>query len=976
MSYAAPQTRCAPNPSRISQSLGTVNALTPLGAVVSIARLNPVFLMSVPQESRMSTTPRTTVFLAVLAFFVVSGGSGLLYQVVWTRRLVLLFGATSYAVSTVLAIFFLGLAIGSWLGGRVADRSDRTLFLYGVFEILIAAWAVLFLLTIGSAESAVVGLLRGVAQWRPAGIGIRAALATVMLIVPVSLMGATLPLLARFAVASGGRTGWRVGALYGWNTLGAVAGCALTGFYLLPTFGYSGATWIGAAGNATVGLLAIALSRVTSPAALSSAKVVEPERVDRTVKMVIGAFAVSGFCALALEVFWTRLLAVAFVGTTYAFTTMLAAILSGIGIGSLAAAPIADRVRHPVLVLGLVQASIGAACLWTMSIFAELPANLIEWQSNSGWDWEGVMRATVIASFLTLFLPTFLFGAAFPLVVRSVTRNKAGIGGSVGRAYAANTIGGVIGAVAAGYALLPFAGTQNGIQAVSMLLVASGFVLILASPGAKAFGKLAAAIVVIALTIAGFRAAPSNVSATVNRAHVPAHHEVLMDHEGVEGTVLVSGPTADTGHFDRVLWINAIQATQSIEKGVKMNRFQGVLPLLFDREPETALFMCFGSGVTAGTLAQTPLKRIDAVEIAPDVLKAAPLFGEVNYNVIENAKMNFIIDDGRNFLLTSREQYDVITFEPMPLALAGVSTFYTKEYYRLCRKRLAPRGLVSQWVPMHSLHPDIVRPLVATFAAAFPEYCAWFVNADLFLIGSDEPLSISYAHAQAVFDDPVLGPALRQVGIPDETELIANFVMGRDAVRAFAGDASPMSDDRPWAEFEAPKWIYGRTVQDTLGLLRERHESPLTLLDTTGLPTQEAEEARARIQRRYEARRHDLQGLQDFYGGIRLGKTDAAFKAALDTDPNDETARYYLRQICLQRIPLFVHWEEYEDGLDYVDEMLTYLPEFPELYMYRGDLQFGLGEREAAAASYTQYLERGGTASHALDRKLAVEENR
>jgi spermidine synthase len=923
--------------------------------------------MSISRDSKSTGTPShqggapsTPAFLAVLLFFLVSGGSGLLYQVVWTRRLVLLFGATSYAVSTVLAIFFLGLAIGSWLGGRLADRSQRTLIVYGVFEILIAGWAVLFLLTIGRAETFAVELLRDVAQWRPAAIGIRAILATAMLIVPVSLMGATLPLLARFVAASGSRAGWRVGVLYGWNTLGAVVGCAVTGYYLLPEFGYTGATWIGAAGNAAVGLLAIAMARNASQQPTPTADVAPDDAHDRSRSFVIAAFTVSGFCALALEVFWTRLLAVVFVGTTYAFTTMLVAILCGIGAGSLAAAPIADRVRNPVLLLGLLQALIGAACFWTLSIFAGLPVNLAEWQTQWGWDWDGVMRATVFASFMTLFLPTFLFGAAFPLVVRSVSHRATGVGGSVGRAYSANTIGGVFGAIAAGYVLLPLAGTQNGILFASLLLVVSGLALIVKSPGPRIIGKLVAMTIAVVVSVGAYTAVPSDVSRAVNHAHIPAHHEVLMDHEGIEGTVVVSGPAADTGHYDRILWINAIQATQSIEKGVKMNRFQGVLPMLFDREPETALFMCFGSGVTAGTLAQTSLSRIDAVEIAPDVLKAAPFFSEVNYNVIENPKMNFIIDDGRNYLLTSQAEYDVITFEPMPLALAGVSTFYTEEYYRLCRERLAPRGLVSQWVPMHSLNPDIVQSLVATFAASFSEYCAWFVNADLFLIGSDEPLAISYSHAQAVLDDPVLGPALREVGIPDATELIASFVMGREAVRAFGGNAPPMSDDRPWAEFEAPKWVNERTVQDTIALLRERFESPISLLDTDDMAEDVANEARTRIQRRFEARRHDLEGLQQFYGGSRLNRTDLPFKAALDADPGDATARYYLRQIVLQRVPLFAAWQEFDEGLVYIEEMLPYLPEFPELFLYQGDLYYELKEDERASVSYAKYLDLGG----------------
>jgi spermidine synthase len=215
---------------------------------------------------------------------------------------------------------------------------------------------------------------------------------------------------------------------------------------------------------------------------------------------------------------------------------------------------------------------------------------------------------------------------------------------------------------------------------------------------------------------------PDDVSRSMNDWFVPKDHEVVYYTEGIEGTVMVTGPTSGRIDSDRVLWINAVQATASIEKGVKMNRFQGVLPLFFDRKLDNALFMCFGSGVTAGTLALSPFEQIDTVEISRDVLESAQYFKTDNFDVLSNDRINPIIDDGRNYLLTTDKQYDLITFEPMPLALSGVSTFYTREYYELCLAHLSEEGLVSQWIPLHNgLSIAIIKSLMKTFADVFPE---------------------------------------------------------------------------------------------------------------------------------------------------------------------------------------------------------------------------------------------------------------
>ncbi|HIJ66112.1 MAG TPA: fused MFS/spermidine synthase, partial [Candidatus Hydrogenedentes bacterium] len=302
-------------------------------------------------ENEQSKASGLTVFVVTLAFFFVSGACGLLYQVVWTRKLVLLFGTTAYAVSTVLSVFFLGLGLGSLWGGRLADRCRNPLFLYGTFEVAIGLWALVFILCVGWGEAGVVAVLRLTAGTRAMSIALRAALAAAFLILPVVLMGATLPLVAKFVTVDARARGLRVGALYSINTFGAVVGCAAAGFFLLPALGYTRATLVGVAANGAVGGLAIVLSRRSAAAAhpesRSDERLAEAEpraaTAPRVAALVLLTFAVSGFCALALEVLWTRLLVTVFLGTTYAFTTMLTTLLCGIALGSAFASSWVDR---------------------------------------------------------------------------------------------------------------------------------------------------------------------------------------------------------------------------------------------------------------------------------------------------------------------------------------------------------------------------------------------------------------------------------------------------------------------------------------------------------------------------------------------------------------------------------------------------------------------------------------------------------
>lgn len=905
-------------------------------------------------------------FGAALLFFFVSGACGLLYQVVWTRKLVLLFGTTSYAVSTVLSIFFLGLALGSLWGGRMADRSRRPLLVYGVLEILVGLWALLFILAIDAGEGAVVSVLRFFGPTRGLGVALRALLAMAFLLVPVTLMGATLPLLARFVTLRGPPRGGRIGALYSLNTLGAVAGCAATGFFLLANLGYTRTTLVGAALNVGVGLLAVALglrgrrAGAEAPEPVAGAESGPARSVAAF--LVVAAFGLSGFCSLALEVLWTRLLAIVFLGTTYAFTTVLTTVLCGIALGSAAASALIDRRRHRVALFGAIQVLTGAACLFMLALFPLLPEKLAEMRVQAGFEWRHVVLAKFWLSFLVLFLPTFLFGMSFPVAVKAAALDHKNLGRGVGRLYAANTLGGVLGALAGGFLLIPVLGTHRGILLLSLLLGLMGLALVSVCPTLPKKGKGLLATASAAVMLLAALLLPGDVSRSINEGIIPDDHRMVYYREGVEGTVVVSAPREETHGTDRVLWINAVQATASIEKGVKMNRFQGVLPLLFDRHPKNALFMCFGSGITAGTLALFPFERIDAVEISRDVLDAARLFKEDNFDVTENPRVHFIVDDGRNFLLTTPERYDVITFEPMPLALAGVSTFYTREYYELCLDRLQPGGIVSQWVPLHGLNEDLVRSLTKTFIDVFPETSAWFINAELFLIGSNQPLRIDYTLAQTrIMENDVLRSGLEEVYLRDLPELLACHFMGKEGLARYARDGDLLSDDRPWAEFAAPKLVYERAVAEALDILAPYREPATALLvpedRESWAATVEA------VERRHRAHVQDMEGLKLYYSGGFGSRPEDEFRKSLAIDPNDYNAQYYLAEVLFAKGQLSTRWDEPEDAIGLLLEARRYAPHRADILLALGDAYHAAQRAQDAQNAYRDYQTLGGHAS-------------
>jgi spermidine synthase len=374
----------------------------------------------------------------------------------------------------------------------------------------------------------------------------------------------------------------------------------------------------------------------------------------------------------------------------------------------------------------------------------------------------------------------------------------------VGDLYAANVVGSIAGALVTGFVFIPLIGTHASLWVLSACLLVSGTVLMTVNRQGSlasrrwlpAFGLVAAAGI--------FAVYPSDLSRAIHEGWLGDKEFISFYEEGTTATVMVGDFPPDLSEHERIL-VNGSSASNSTLYGLSVNRIQGCLPFLFDQMPKKILAVCLGTGITFGTLAQFDIEHMDGIEISPEVIQAASRFEEENYGVVGNERVSIHIDDGRNFLLKSKQKYDVITMEPMPPALAGVVDMYTREFYQLCLDHLEPGGIMSQWVPLYYLGYEDIKMLYHTFAESFPYVLVFSHSFDTFLVGSNQPLELSPEKYRERLrsDDLVRDLAAIRLSSPDQ--MMGTFFMDREALLDMAGAAPVVTDDLPYVEFTAPK---------------------------------------------------------------------------------------------------------------------------------------------------------------------------
>lgn len=747
---------------------------------------------------------RDAARLPVLALcFVASGAASLVDQVVWLRYLGLIFGNTTWAAATLLAVFLGGLGLGALLIGRFGDRLRRPLVAYAVFEVAIALLAVASPQLLGWIDHAYVAVYRawGNQPWLFAAG--RAALAAAFLLPPTLLMGATLPLVLRGALPARARVGRATALLYGANTAGAVAGTALSGFVLVPTIGLRAALLVAAALNLLAALGALAVSREVPAAAPDPAAAPPPRRRQ---SWLLALFFAMGATSLAYEVLWTRALVFYLGSSVYAFSLMLLLVLLGIALGSLLVAPWADRLRAPLLALAVVELALAGWAPVQVLLFGRLNDMLAGAATAlSPGSFLGVAAAQLLAVLPLLLPPTILMGMSFPLAVRALHSDPRLLGSDVGRVYGWNTLGSVCGSLAAGFALIPALGTQRALIAVAVANALLALALAWRLPSRPL--RVAAAAAPALLLLAALLLPRDLVILAAGMFRHDQPGDLVHFREDAQATVTIRRLPSATGPF-LSLELNGVNVAGTSPDLYAIQKLQGHLPLLLAREPRAVAHIGFGSGGTAWAVSRHPVEDILVVEISPQVLAASDrYFAPINHGVLADPRVRVEINDGRNFLLATTESFDAVLSDSIHPRYAGNGSLYTEEYFALLRDRLRPGGVASMWLPMYSLSPRNFAMILRAFETAFPHVQVWYepsaLNSFTVVTGSvDRPVWDGAALA-AAFAEPVVAGQLADLGLRRPADLLPLLLATERELQPWTSTVPPHSDELPAVEYES-----------------------------------------------------------------------------------------------------------------------------------------------------------------------------
>jgi spermidine synthase len=922
---------------------------------------------------------------AVFALFFASGISGLLYEVAWTRLLNLLFGDTVLAVSTVLTAFMAGLALGSLGSGRLVDRCRRLLTLYACLEVGIGLTALLLPLALQGILPGYVWLHRRFHALPSLFILLRFLLAFGLLLVPTTLMGATLPVLSRYVVRAHAMLGWGVGVLYALNTGGAVLGCLAAGYVLIGSVGLYETVAMGAALNGCVGLLAWAVRRRAGDGQPAAALTIPPGAQPHeapgdagTARLALWSMCLSGFAALSYEVIWTRALTFFVGNSTYAFSAMLTTFLCGLALGSLAWARVSDRTGNPVRLLGLLQVGIGVYGLLSIAILGKVFYGLDAWwEGFSSASWGAPVWLNFAKTFAVILPPTFGMGAAFPLASKLVARGLRTVGRSVGDLYALNTVGAIAGSWLAGFVFIPLLGTQKSLIATALVNVAVGVTLV--ARRARRRRALQAALAAAALAAA---VAVNLYVPALRFADIAGEPEkaILYYDEGVAGVVKVATDVYDR----RLLSINgwSVAGTGSpnpdlalVNDYPEVQKMLAHLPMLLHPAPRQVLVIGFGAGGTSWSMSRYAVERLDIVEFVPGVIAAAPLFPEVNHNVLADPRVRVTIDDGRNYLLVTPETYDVISVDTLDPKHAGNGNLYTREFYALSKRALKPGGLFVQWLPYHQVDNASLKLIAHTFQHVYPHGTLWLTRFKGYalLLGAPEPLRIDVARLQERLRDPNLQRDLAEAHVATPWQFLEGFTMRPDTLRRYTAGATRLNSyHHPYVEFFGFAWH--DPVEENLAELAGYADDVAPLLSFPDGEAPEQRQAfleRLALQRRIS--RHIFRGyLANWRRQLREGTRE--YRKALKLDPQDEGIKHALgvsawhkqRALeALQRDPRdvkalgklgYIAWNEqrYEEAIRRFHQVLEIDPGNAAAYIHLGASYAAQEQYEASIAAYRE----------------------
>jgi len=913
----------------------------------------------------------------VLWSFCLSGMAALVYEVVWMRQLTLIFGTTVYAISTVLAVFMAGLALGSLILGRIADRSKNPLRLYAFLQGGIGIYVLFIPLIFNSINDLQIHLARNFAHDFSGFSFIRFGLCFLVLLIPTTLMGGTLPVIVRFFVWRKEELGGYIGRLYSLNTLGGVFGSFLAGFALILLLGVRGTIYLAATINLLIATVMFLLSQmmVLQPVVIIPSqnapscqeKSPTPDR-SRIAWLVLVLFGFSGFAALSLEASWSRVLTMILGSSVYAFSIILATFLLGIALGSWIISKSIDRPKNLLAWFTAIEIALGISVILLTPLFGYLPYLFLKVFEISGGSFWSLQFMEFLLTAVVMLIPTTLMGAAFPIVSKICTGELESVGRSVGNVYFANTLGAIFGPLATGFLFIPSFGLRRSIFIAAFIYLAIAGILLIVGPFKRLRVKiLALSLLVIIVPVSFFLPAWDK---DILNCGVYVHAKEYLQNdpndllgvirgqlshfykEGLSATVAVRETKA--GHLALLIDGKADAGTQN---DMHTQVISGHLPMLLHEDPQQVLVVGLGSGVTLGAVQQhEELKEVDMIEIEPAVAEAAAYFSQYNHNALSDPRLNLVIADARNYVLMTRKKYDVITAEPSNPWMTGNANLFTREQFELYKKRLKPGGIMFQWLHVYKLRPQEVKIIVATFEEVFPHAVLWqgAFGRNLFLVGTEQPLKVDFAAFGEKMARAKVKQDLARVYLDDPFLLLSFSLLNEEAVRNFSQGAPIHTDNHPILEFQAPKGIFlpsSMTVSATLKALEQSRSNVFTIIE-------EIEDAALaeKITLYASSRAHIMLGEILLSRDEPLKKVVAEYRKALSLAPDIALVRNRLAEFLFTGGTMHSGQKLYQEAEDLYRQAITHDHQQRHYYQALAQVYIQQGNHQRAIGVYQQAL--------------------
>lgn len=911
----------------------------------------------------------------LLALFFLSGASSLIYQVVWTRELDLVFGVTAFAVATVLSAFMAGLSLGSLYFGKAVDRCKNPLVLFSLLETGIGVFAVFFPFLLSALVSIYTFIYQKLHVHFYLFSLIRFVLCFGILLIPSALMGGTLPVLSKFFLRRRNELGRDIASLYSVNNLGAAIGCLAAGFILIREIGVAESRYVAVLLNFVVAGIVLLLQKISrdykreeqvkQAAAHEEASSLYPRYI---VYLVFGVFGFEGFIALVYEVVWIRMLSsLVLSNSVYSYTITTVTFITGLTIGGYIISRLIDRIRNPLGLLALIEVAIGLSALLLLHVFKGLPFLFRDTSAVQKAIWGKSIGAEFIFAFLAMIIPATFMGSVFPLVSRICATDMRKIGERIGMIGFFDSIGSVLGPFAAGFIFIYFVGMQRSVIFMAFLNLVVGALLIIFHPAMKK--KLLVLGMSICLYGLAFVFIPQNASYW--RGSAIKSNKLLFYKEDANAVVTVTQKESIEGS-DKFLEINGIDVAGTDYMLRTTQKAQAHLPLLLyeaanARKAQKILQVGLGSGGTSWSAMLHKPEELVCVELIPSVFKPArEQFREVNHGVFDDPAFKVVIEDGRNYMLASDTAYDVILTESIHPMFAGNANLYSKEYFELAANKLTENGILSIWVPLWALSLDDFRMIINTFYSVLPHTTVWYTSnfdsKQVHLIGSKKKLCIDFALWLKRMEDVRIQQDLREVRLDNPYKLLDALVMTEDDVGKYVAGAKLNTENRPHLEFSAPKSWY----KDGHDIRRQNLESivgfkknAFIILDpeTAGRGVEE------KLSQYDRSSKYIFKGLLD-YLKHDFEQSLHEFRQAASINPEDVSieALAGIPKVVLENLYTLLGERDLKNG-NYARAILAYTglldlnPKNPKAYNDRGLAFIGQGDFDNAIADLSILIE-------------------